>query len=55
MLIMISGKTETTQGIEQPNQERIKTLGKKKNYMYYLGILEADTIKQTDMKEKKHF
>ena len=27
MLIMKSGKTETEEGIELPNQERIRTLG----------------------------
>ena len=32
MLIMTNGKREITEGIEQPNQERIRTLGKKKNY-----------------------
>ena len=30
----------------------IKTLGEKDTYKY-LGILEADTIKQQEMKEKK--
>ena len=33
-----------TEGIEIPNQEKIRTLGEKKIYKY-LGILEADTIK----------
>ena len=36
--------------MEQPNQDEIKTLEEKKAFKY-LGILEADTIKQV-MKEK---
>ena len=34
-----------TEGIEQPNQGKIKTLLEKETYKY-LGILEADSIKQ---------
>ena len=49
---MKSGKRETTEGIEQPNQVSIRTLGEKEKYMY-LGMLEADTIKQAEMKGKK--
>ena len=37
-------------GIELPNKERIRTLGEKE-YCKYLGILEADTFKQVEMKE----
>ena len=37
--------------IEQPNQDKIRTLREKETYKY-LGILEADTIKQVEMKEK---
>ena len=51
MLIMKSGKRQIREGIEQPNQERIRTLEEKENYKY-LGILEANTIKQGEMKEK---
>ena len=36
-------------GIELPNRERI--IGENENYKY-LGFLEADTIKQTEMNEK---
>ena len=36
-------------GVE--NQESNRILGEKENYKY-LGILDADTIKQTEMKEK---
>ena len=35
-------------GMELPNQDKIKTLGGKETYKY-LGILEADTIKQVKM------
>ena len=34
------------------NQERIRMFGEKENYKY-LGILEANTIKQTEIKKKK--
>ncbi len=37
--------------MELPNQDKIRTLGEKETYKY-LGILEADTIKQVEMKEK---
>ena len=47
-LIMRSGKREMTKGIEQPNQE--KMLGEKETYNY-LVILEANTIKQVEIKE----
>ena len=51
MLVMKSGKRNTTDGIELPNQDKIRTL--KENDAYkYLGILEADTIKQMQMKDK---
>ena len=40
-----------TGGIELPNQNKIRTLGEKETYKY-LGILEADTIKQMEMKDK---
>ena len=36
---------------ELPNQDKIRTLGKRETYKY-LGILEGDTIKQVEMKEK---
>ena len=35
------------------NQEKIVKLGEKENRMY-LGILEADTVKQAEMKEKNN-
>ena len=37
--------------IEQSNQEKIRTLGEKVTFKY-LGILEADTIKQAEGKEE---
>ena len=49
---MKSGKRQLTEGIEQPNQGKIWTLEEKETYKY-LGILEAETTKQAEMKEKK--
>ena len=40
-----------TEGVELQNQVVIRTLGEKEIYKYS-EILEADTIKQTEMKEK---
>ena len=48
---MKNEKRELIEGIELPNQERIRTLGEKENYKY-LWILKSDTIKQAEMKEK---
>ena len=50
MLVMKSGERQLTDGIELPNKDKIKTLAEKETYKY-LGILEADTIKQAEMKE----
>ena len=44
-------ETRKTEGIELPNQEKIRTIGGKENYKY-LGILEADTVKQDRNKRK---
>ena len=38
--------------MELSNQEKIKILGEKEKYKY-LGILEADSIKQVEMKKRK--
>ena len=46
---MKNGKRCLTDGMELPNQDKIRTLGGKETYKY-LGIFEADTIKQ-EMKE----
>ena len=40
---MRNGKRQITEGIEQQNQEKIRTLGKKEIYKYK-EILEEDTI-----------
>ena len=50
ILVMKSGKRQLTDRKELPNKGKIKTLAKKETYKY-LGILEADTIKQVEMKE----
>ena len=50
MLVMKSGKQHMTDGIELPNHDRIRTLEENETYKY-LGILEADTIKQVQMKD----
>ena len=51
MIVMKSGKRFMTDGMELPNQDKIRTLGEKETYRY-LGILEADTIKQVEIKYK---
>ena len=48
---MKSGKRLLTDGMEVPNQDKIRTFGEKETYKYW-GILEADTIKQVETKEK---
>ena len=45
MLVMKSGKRHRTGGMELANQDKIKTVAENETYKY-LGILEADTIKQ---------
>ena len=52
MFLLKIGKRETTEGTELQNQESIRMLEEKEN-CYYMGILEADTIRQTEMKGKK--
>ena len=44
-----SGKL--TDGMELPNQDKIRTLAENETYKY-LSILGAETIKQVEMKEK---
>ena len=51
MLVMKSGKRHLTDRMELPSQDKIRTLQEKEMYKY-LGILEADTIKQVEMKKK---
>ena len=50
MLEMKSGKRHITDGMELPNEDKIRTLGEKETNKY-LGILEANTIKQVEMKD----
>ena len=48
MYVMKSEKRHMTEGIELPNQDKIRKLGEMKTNKY-VGILEADTIKQVKM------
>ena len=48
---MKRSKRHLTEGMELLNQDKIKSRGEKEQYKY-LGILEADTIKQVEMEEK---
>ena len=50
LLVMKSSKQHQTDGIELSNQDRIGTLAENETYKY-LEILEADTIKQVEMKK----
>ena len=49
MLVMKSGKQHLTDRMELPNQDKIRMFGEKETYKY-LGILEADTIRQVERK-----
>ena len=51
LLVRKSGKRHITEGVELLNQEKIRIIGEQETYKY-LRILEADTIKQEEMKEK---
>ena len=51
MQVIKSGKRHLTDGMELPSQDKIRTLEEKETYKY-LGILEADTIKQVETKDK---
>ena len=51
MLVIKSGKRHMTDGMELPSQDKIRMLGENETYKY-LGILEADSIKQGEMKDK---
>ena len=50
-LAMKSGKGHLRDGKELPNQNKMRTLGEKETCKN-MGILEADTIKQVELKEK---
>ena len=51
MVVMESGKQHMTDGMELPNQDKIRTLWENETYKY-LRILEVDIIKQVEMKDK---
>ena len=51
MLEITSVKRNITEGMELPNQDKFRTLGEKETNKY-LGILQANNIKQMDMKDK---
>ena len=51
MLVMKRGKRHLTDGMELPNQDKIRTFAENETYKY-LGILEADTSKQEEMEDK---
>ena len=51
MLVVKSGKRHLTDGMELPNQDKIRTLAENQTFKY-LSILEVDTIKQVEMKDK---
>ena len=51
MQVMKSDNQHLTDGIEVPNQDKIKTHRDEETYKY-IGIWEVDTIKQEEMKEK---
>ena len=51
MLVMKSGKRHLTDGMELPNQDKIRTLTEKQTYKYF-RVLEAHIIKQVEMKNK---
>ena len=50
ILIMKSRELYMMEGMELPNQEKIRTLGEKETHKY-LRIFESDIIKQMEMKE----
>ena len=51
LIVMKRGKQVMAEGVELPNQVVIRTLRGKETYKYS-GILEADTIKQVEIKGK---
>ena len=51
LLVMKSGKRDQTDGMELPNQHKIRTL-REKGTCKCLGILETDTTKEVEMKDK---
>ena len=53
LLVKKSGKRHLTDGIELPNQDKIRTLEENETHKY-LDILVADTSKQVEIKDKIH-
>ena len=51
MLVMKSGQQYMTDWMELPNQNKIRTFGENETNKN-LGILEAETLKQVEMKDK---
>ena len=51
MLVIKRGQRRLTDGMDLLNQDKIRTLAENETYKY-LGILEADTIKQVEMKDR---
>ena len=51
MVVMKSGKWQLTDGMELPNQDKIKALTENETYKY-LGSFEVDTIEQVEMRVK---
>ena len=51
LLVMKSSKRHRTDGIKLPNEDKIRALAENETYKY-IWILEADTIKQVEMKGK---
>ena len=51
MLVMKSSKRHLPDGMDLPNQDKIRTHTENETYKY-LGILEAGTIKKGEMKDK---
>ena len=52
MLVMKSCKRHLTDGMELPNQDKMRTLREKETYKY-LGILKVDTINTKGDERKK--
>ena len=51
ILVMKRGRYKNSEGIKLPNDQEIKEINLDNGYKY-LGILEADGIKDKEMKEK---
>ena len=46
MQVMKSGKWHFTDGMELPNQDKIRTLGEKETYKYFLDLLTETDIEK---------